>query len=762
MLLPPFFTGNNTSAIYRLIQGHIPYISGNIPEKIYSMQYIPEKINISIKSAKLLRRLFQENPRLEKIYNESTTEESAGEHIKQWAWEVMGDNIDAVAYYKREKNGPENYKLLRWKDLAAIRILDYFDYAGQEFENPYMGDEKMMNNPFNFLWLAIKEGTGGSKPLFFLDMIYLFSQLSGKLVQTIPDRETIMHWMERWSHGMDPAIIRERELNRDRIISVLVETIEDCGNGAGSYAFEEGMTPAEKIERVRKWWDDYRFHLRFAIRCPTLLNELLDHSLDLDTQRLLKKAEKKGIPFFVNPYYISLLSTRTPNFTAGADLAIRHYVIYSKPLIDQFGNIKAWEKEDRVEQGKPNAAGWILPSHHNVHRRYPEVAIMIPDTMGRACGGLCVSCQRMYEFQRGNLNFNLDKLRPDETWNEKLRRLLDYYENDTQLRDILITGGDALMSRDESLEKILDSVYEMAIRKREANKNRPEGKKYAEILRIRLGTRMLAYLPQRVTASLTGILASFRKKASSAGIEQFVIQTHFESPMEVTPEAEQAVKRLVSAGWTVYNQLVFTSAASRRGHTAMLRKVLNDIGVITYYTFSVKGFLENTFNYATNARAVQEQTEEKYIGEVPVRYNAMLKDFARDPERMVSNLAELRNLAGIPFLATDRNVINLPAVGKSMTFRTIGITRWGRRIQEFDHDQNRWHSPIINKLGKIIIVESKPVGEYLNQLEDMGENIEEYQSIWGYSMGETETRFPIFEYPEFRFGVTSEITNLEI
>jgi lysine 2,3-aminomutase len=83
-----------------------------------------------------------------------------------------------------------------------------------------------------------------------------------------------------------------------------------------------------------------------------MLNELLDHSLDLDTQRLLKKAEKKGIPFFVNPYYISLLSTRTPNFTAGADLAIRHYVIYSKPLIDQFGNIKAWEKEDRVEHGK--------------------------------------------------------------------------------------------------------------------------------------------------------------------------------------------------------------------------------------------------------------------------------------------------------------------------------------------------------------------------------------------------------------------------
>jgi lysine 2,3-aminomutase len=151
-------------------------------------------------------------------------------------------------------------------------------------------------------------------------------------------------------------------------------------------------------------------------------------------------------------------------------------VIYSKPLIDQFGNIEAWEKEDKVEPGKPNAAGWLLPSNHNVHRRYPEVAIMIPDTMGRACGGLCVSCQRMYDFQRGNLNFNLDKLRPNETWDQKLRRLLDYYENDTQLRDILITGGDALMSRDKSLEKILNEVYEMAVRKERQTKNGPMGK----------------------------------------------------------------------------------------------------------------------------------------------------------------------------------------------------------------------------------------------------------------------------------------------
>ena len=129
-----------------------------------------------------------------------------------------------------------------------------------------------------------------------------------------------------------------------------------------------------------------------------------------------------------------------------------------RELVDEFGHIVAWEKEDLVEPGKPNAAGWLLPTANNVHRRYPEVAILTPDTVGRACGGLCSSCQRMYDFQSGHLNFNLDRLRPDETWSERLQRLMEYFENDTQLRDILITGGDALMSSDASLKKMLDAI----------------------------------------------------------------------------------------------------------------------------------------------------------------------------------------------------------------------------------------------------------------------------------------------------------------
>jgi lysine 2,3-aminomutase len=106
--------------------------------------------------------------------------------------------------------------------------------------------------------------------------------------------------------------------------------------------------------------------------------------------------------------------------------------------------------------------------------------------------------------------------------------------------------------------------------------------------------------------------------------------------------------------------------------------------------------------------------------------------------------------------------MNLPGVGKSLTFRTVGITRRGRRILEFDHDRNRIHSPIINKMGKVTIIESKPIMKYLDQLEAMGEDPEEYKDVWGYSIGETERRSPLYEYPKSDFDITDEMTNLEI
>ena len=719
-------------------------------------------IAINVRSHRLLNQLLDENPELERIMRNARNETEALIGVRNWIQEGLADAPHVMDFYRAKSPAREQFETLTWKDYAAVRILDYVDNAGREFNDLNLRGEIAISNPIRMIWLAVAHGTGGAKPYFFEDMLHLFRQLRGEEEVIPPTLEQVEQWMVRFPSGLDPRIVKLREENRERIINIIVDKIDRGEYKSKRFSFDEGMSRAQKFLRVLDWWEDWRFHLRFAVRDPDLLNEMLGYSLDPDTMKILYDAKEAGIPFFVNPYYLSLLHVRVPYFAVGADLAIRYYVLYSRQLVEEFGHIVAWEKEDQVRPGEPNAAGWLLPSHHSVHRRYPEVAILIPETVGRACGGLCSSCQRMFNFQAGNLNFSLDKLRPDETWPERLARYMDYFEQDAQLRDILITGGDALMSSDKSLKQILDAIYDMAARKKKANKKRADGEKLAELVRVRLGSRLPVYVPQRVTPELSGILAEFKKKASAIGIKQFIIQTHFEAPLEVTPEVKTAVRRLLDSGWTITNQLVFTAAASRRGHTAMLRQVLGEVGVLPYYTFSVKGYMENNFHFSPNARAVQEQLEEKPHGRLPEEVYEQVREYPENAADIPASIASLRSQYDLPFVATDRNVLNLPGVGKSLTYRVVGITRYGRRILEFDHDATRVHSPIIEKMGKVVIIESKSIGEYLEQLESLGEEKQAYAGLYGYSIGVTEARLPLYEYPEYDYELTKALTNLEL
>ena len=606
----------------------------------------------------------------------------------------------------------------------------------------------------------------------FVELFQLFKRLQGENVPS-PSPQRIKSRNDRWDTGLDEEVREMRDENKERMLHLLIQKIENRkSNPSVRFHFEEGMSYEEKYQLVSKWWGDFRFHLSMAVKSPAELNRFLGNSLSSETMYLLNRARKKGMPFFATPYYLSLLNVTGYGYN---DEAIRSYILYSPRLVETYGNIRAWEKEDIVEAGKPNAAGWLLPDGHNIHRRYPEVAILIPDTMGRACGGLCASCQRMYDFQSERLNFEFETLRPKESWDSKLRRLMTYFEQDTQLRDILITGGDALMSQNKTLRNILEAVYRMAVRKQRANLERPEGEKYAELQRVRLGSRLLAYLPMRINDELVDILREFKEKASAVGVKQFIIQTHFQTPLEVTPEAKEAIRKILSAGWIITNQLVYTVAASRRGHTTRLRQVLNSLGVVCYYTFSVKGFNENYAVFAPNSRSMQEQQEEKIYGQMtPEQAEELYKiletkvsagineEKTKEDADTAKQIRRFMRKHHLPFLATDRSVLNLPAIGKSMTFQLVGLTEEGKRILRFEHDGTRHHSPIIDQMGQIYIVENKSLAAYLRQLSKMGEDPEDYASIWSYTKGETEPRFSLYEYPDFPFRITDKMSNLEI
>ena len=147
---------------------------------------------------------------------------------------------------------------------------------------------------------------------------------------------------------------------------------------------------------------------------------------------------------------------------------------------------------------------------------------------------------------------------------------------------------------------------------------------------------------------------------------------------------------------------------------------------------------------------------------VPEEKQAELYDMIRNQRPLGKRLVRFLKENGLLFAGTDRNVLNLPAIGKSMTFHTIGLTSEGKRILKFDHDGSRRHSPIIDQMGEVYIVENKSVAAYLRQLKEMGEDVNEYRTIWNYCEGETEPRFSIYEYPAYPFKATDRMTNLEL
>lgn len=707
-----------------------------------------QKKMLALTLSQLKNIYYQEMPQIAEMVERSTSVEDFKNSLLQY--------VDA---YQVEGSAAE-------KAREQIRLLLHYD--GQVVHELSTGEDMSVQTIqllYQFLKGTLKDMETPTD--LFIELFQLFERLGGEETPALsPQRIKIRS--DRWVTGLDKDVRLIREENKERMLHLLIQKIENRkSKPSARFHFEEGMNYEEKYQSVNEWWNDFRFHLAMAIKSPTELNRFLGNSLSSETMYLLLLARKKGMPFFATPYYLSLLNPTAEGYD---DEAIRSYILYSPRLVETYGDIVAWEKEDIVKPGEPNAAGWLLPDGNNIHRRYPEVAILIPDTMGRACGGLCASCQRMYDFQSERLNFEFESLLPKETWDHKLRRLMTYFEEDTQLRDILITGGDALMSQNKTLRNILEAVYRMAFRKQKVNLNRPEGEKYAELQRVRLGSRLLAYLPMRINDELVDILREFKEKASRIGVKQFIIQTHFQTPLEVTPEAQEAIRKVLSAGWLITNQLVYTVAASRRGHTTRLRQLLNSLGVVCYYTFSVKGFNENYTVFAPNARSIQEQQEEKCYGNMSEEQAGELYELLEtqtdaqqeSKEDVASRIRRFMKKHQLPFLATDRSVLNLPAIGKSMTFQLVGLTEEGKRILRFEHDGTRRHSPIINQMGQIYIVENKSLAAYLRQLGQMGEDPEDYASIWMYTNGETEPRFSLYDYPEFPFQPTEAVSNLAL
>ena len=246
-----------------------------------------DRVAISVKSHRLLHQLLSENPKLEKIMRYAKTEIEALIGIRSWVMEVLAGNHRANAFYRGELANENPYEKLSWKDFAAIRLLDYIDHAGMAYRDQNLRGVAAVNNPIKMIWLAVNHGTGGARPAFFEDMIHLFRQFEGVETRELPDRHQVEKWMDRFPSGLDPRIVKLREENRDRILNLIIDKMESGEIVDRKYCFGPDLSPEQKFLQALEWWDDYRFHLKFAVRSADLLNEMLGNSLDPDTMKVL-------------------------------------------------------------------------------------------------------------------------------------------------------------------------------------------------------------------------------------------------------------------------------------------------------------------------------------------------------------------------------------------------------------------------------------------------------------------------------------------
>jgi lysine 2,3-aminomutase len=112
----------------------------------------------------------------------------------------------------------------------------------------------------------------------------------------------------------------------------------------------------------------------------------------------------------------------------------------------------------------------------------------------------------------------------------ELQQALDYLAAHTEIRDVLLTGGDPLTFSDRNLEWLLAHLRAIP-----------------HIELIRLGTRLPVTLPYRITDALCRMLERYHP---------LWLNTHFNHPKELTPDAAEGIDRLLRAGIPVGNQTV--------------------------------------------------------------------------------------------------------------------------------------------------------------------------------------------------------------
>ncbi|MGV2335970.1 MAG UNVERIFIED_CONTAM: KamA family radical SAM protein [Planctomycetaceae bacterium] len=206
------------------------------------------------------------------------------------------------------------------------------------------------------------------------------------------------------------------------------------------------------------------------------------------------------LPTAVTPYYMSLLDPDN------ALQPLRKTVV---PTTREFVRTPGEADDPLGEDGHSPVPGLV--------HRYPDRVLLLPLDF---CSTYCRYCTRSRVVGHGEIQPNT----------QRLEAIFHYLEDTPTVRDVLISGGDPLALSDDRLEWILSRLRDIP-----------------HIEFVRIGTKMPAVLPQRITPEFCSMLKQFHPLWMSV---------HFLHPDECTPEAAQACSMLADAGIPLGSQTV--------------------------------------------------------------------------------------------------------------------------------------------------------------------------------------------------------------
>ncbi len=274
-------------------------------------------------------------------------------------------------------------------------------------------------------------------------------------------------------------------------------------------------------------WNDWKWQVKNSFVSFDELKSILRLS-----------AEEKGfseqalnLPVRITPYFASLLDGDNPL------QALRRTVV---PILNEL-RLSKGEESDPLGEEHDSPVPLII-------HRYPDRALFLATDF---CSAYCRYCTRSH---------NVSKPGKNQHGKSAIDTAVDYIRKHTEIRDVIISGGDPLTLPDSRLEYILSSLRSI---------------EHLEMIRI--GSKVPAVLPMRITKELTDMLKKYHP---------LYLSLHFTHPDEMTIETQEACNRLADAGIPLGSQTVLLQGINDgEGVYKQLTHELLKVRVRPYYLY---------------------------------------------------------------------------------------------------------------------------------------------------------------------------------